>query len=106
LFATYSLAVFANTAFAQDKSKASNDAITQLYNAARKEGAVIIWGPTDAIIYQRMQTYLDKQYPGIKVQHFESIPEPRAQRIIAESQVENRRPSTSFSRAHYARSVR
>ena len=86
LFATYSLAVFANTAFAQDKSKAGNDAITELYNAARKEGAVIIWGPTDAIIYQRMQTYLDKQYPGIKIQHFESIPEPLVQRIIAESQ--------------------
>ncbi|HXT55088.1 MAG TPA: ABC transporter substrate-binding protein, partial [Candidatus Eisenbacteria bacterium] len=73
-------------AYAQDKTKSGNEAITQLYNAAKKEGTVIIWGPTDAIIYQRMQAYLDKQYPGIKIQHFESIPEPLVQRIIAESQ--------------------
>lgn len=70
---------------AQDKSK-SSDAIAQLYNAAKKEGRVVIWGPTDAIIYERMQEVLDKQYPGIKIEHFESIPEPLVQRIIAESQ--------------------
>jgi len=78
--------VLSSFAYAQDKSKGGNEAITQLYNAAKKEGTVIIWGPTDAIIYQRMQAYLDKQYPGIKIQHFESIPEPLVQRIIAESQ--------------------
>jgi len=33
-----------------------------------------------------MQEVLDKQYPGIKIEHFESIPEPLVQRIIAESQ--------------------
>ena len=65
----------------QDKT-----ALAQLYSAAKKEGVVVIWGPTDAIIYQRMQEVLDKQYPGIKIEHFESIPEPLVQRIIAESQ--------------------
>jgi iron(III) transport system substrate-binding protein len=73
------------TTEAQDKGKAS-DGVAQLYNAAKKEGTVVIWGPTDAIIYQRMQDVLDKQYPGIKIEHFESIPEPLVQRIIAESQ--------------------
>ena len=57
-----------------------------LYNAAKKEGTVVIWGPTDAIVYERMQEVLDKQYPGIKIEHFESIPEPLVQRIIAENQ--------------------
>jgi iron(III) transport system substrate-binding protein len=33
-----------------------------------------------------MQEALDKQYPGIKIESFESIPEPLVQRIIAESQ--------------------
>ena len=33
-----------------------------------------------------MQELLDKQYPGIKIEHFESIPEPLVQRIIAENQ--------------------
>ena len=72
--------------YAQDKDKGGSEGITQLYNAAKKEGTVIIWGPTDAIVYQRMQEALDKQYPGIKIQSFESIPEPLVQRIIAESQ--------------------
>lgn len=70
---------------AQEKSKGS-EAINQLYAGAKKEGVVVIWGPTDAIIYQRMQSALDKQYPGMKIEHFESIPEPLVQRIIAESQ--------------------
>jgi iron(III) transport system substrate-binding protein len=86
LILTVLTTVLSSFAYAQDKSKGGSEAITELYNAAKKEGTVIIWGPTDAIIYQRMQTYLDKQYPGIKIQHFESIPEPLVQRIIAESQ--------------------
>ena len=73
-------------AAAQDKGKAGSDTINQLYSGARKEGVVVIWGPTDAVIYQRMQAVLDKQYPGLKIEHFESIPEPLVQRIIAESQ--------------------
>jgi ABC-type glycerol-3-phosphate transport system substrate-binding protein len=75
-----------NAAHAQGKGKSGNDAITQLYNAAKKEGTVVIWGPTDAIVYEKMQEVLDKQYPGIKPEHFESIPEPLVQRIIAENQ--------------------
>jgi len=72
---------------AQDKGKSgAGEAVSQLYAAARKEGTVVIWGPTDAIVYQRMQEVLDKQYPNIKIEHFESIPEPLVQRIIAESQ--------------------
>jgi iron(III) transport system substrate-binding protein len=65
----------------QDKA-----AVDKLYNAAKKEGRVVIWGPTDAIVYEKMQEALDKQYPGIKIEHFESIPEPLVQRIIAENQ--------------------
>ncbi len=72
--------------YAQDKGKGGSEGIKELYNAARKEGRVVIWGPTDAIVYQRMQEALDKQYPGIKIESFESIPEPLVQRIIAESQ--------------------
>ncbi len=69
----------------QDQWKKS-EAVAKLYQAAKKEGTVIIWGPTDAIIYQRMQAALDKEYPGIKIENFESIPEPLVQRIIAETQ--------------------
>jgi iron(III) transport system substrate-binding protein len=75
-----------NTGDSQEKGKGVNEAVTQLYNAARKEGTVVIWGPTDAVIYQKAQEVLNKQFPGIKIEHFESIPEPLVQRIIAESQ--------------------
>jgi len=93
-FATFTLNVIAlllslvvsDAAIAQEKGKGGNEAVTQLYNAAKKEGTVVIWGPTDAIVYQKMQEVLDKEYPGIKIEHFESIPEPLVQRIIAESQ--------------------
>lgn len=78
--------VVIDAAIAQEKGKGGNEAVTQLYNAAKKEGTVVIWGPTDAIVYQKMQEVLDKEYPGIKIEHFESIPEPLVQRIIAESQ--------------------
>ncbi|HXG53151.1 MAG TPA: transketolase C-terminal domain-containing protein [candidate division Zixibacteria bacterium] len=72
--------------YAQEKSKGGADLLAQLYADARKEGTVIIWGPTDAIIYQRAQERLNKQYPGIRIEHFESIPEPLVQRVIAETQ--------------------
>ena len=55
---------------AQEKGKgAGSEAIAQLYAAAKKEGTVIIWGPTDEVIYQKMQAVLDKEYPGIKIEH-------------------------------------
>jgi ABC-type glycerol-3-phosphate transport system substrate-binding protein len=69
---------------AQDK-RAADDAITQLYNAAKKEGRVVTSGPIDDV-YEKMQEVLDKQYPGIKIEHFQNNPEPLVQRIIAESQ--------------------
>jgi ABC-type glycerol-3-phosphate transport system substrate-binding protein len=71
---------------AQQKTVPTSDPVSRLYAAARKERTVVIWGPTDAIIYQRAQAALDKQFPGIKIEYFESIPEPLVQRIIAESQ--------------------
>jgi iron(III) transport system substrate-binding protein len=74
-------------ASAQDKGKtASNDAVAALYAAAKKEGTVVIWGPSDPIIYQKAQERLNKEYPGIKIEHFESLPEPIVQRLIAEGQ--------------------
>ena len=83
----FGLLLWTSAGHAQEKDKsAGNEAIAQLYAGAKKEGTVVIWGPTDAVIYQRAQAVLDKQYPGIKIEHFESIPEPLVQRIIAESQ--------------------
>ena len=78
---------FLSDAMAQDKGKsAGNDAIMQLYNAAKKEGTVVIRGPSDPIIYQKAQERLNKEYPGIKIDHFESLPEPVVQNLITESQ--------------------
>lgn len=80
-------------AMAQDKGKAAgNDAVMQLYNAAKKEGTVVIRGPSDPIIYQKAQERLNKEFPGIKIDHFESLPEPVVQNLITESQAG--KPST------------
>jgi iron(III) transport system substrate-binding protein len=79
--------LFVSDGQAQDKAKTSGiDGLTQLYNAAKKEGTVVIWGPSDPIIYQKAQERLSKEYPGIKIEHFESLPEPVVQRLIAEHQ--------------------
>ena len=95
---------FVSGGYAQEKGKtAGSEAIAQLYAGAKKEGTVIIWGPTDAIIYRKMQEALDKQYPGIKIEHFESIPEPLLQRISLKVRRESRRVSTLFSPARCAR---
>jgi iron(III) transport system substrate-binding protein len=80
-------------AMAQDKAKSGgSDAIMQLYTAAKKEGTVVIRGPSDPIIYQKAQEVLNKEYPGIKIDHFESLPEPVVQNLITESQAG--KPST------------
>src|SRR5262245_32258661 len=90
----------------QEKGKSgTNEAVAQLYAGAKKEGTVVIWGPTDAIIYQKMQAVLDKQYPGIKIEHFESIPEPLVQRIIAESQA-GKPASVDIIQSGWLRAVR
>lgn len=86
LSAAITLLCMTQAGHAQDKKVSGNAAIAELYSAAKKEGRVVIWGPTDGIIYEKMQEVLDKQYPGIKIEHFESIPEPLVQRVIAESQ--------------------
>jgi iron(III) transport system substrate-binding protein len=79
--------LFIGGADAQERGKTvGGDAIAQLYGAAKKEGTVVIWGPSDPLIYQKAQEVLNKQYPGIKIEHFESLPEPIVQRIIAETQ--------------------
>jgi iron(III) transport system substrate-binding protein len=88
----FGLLMWAAAGHAQVKGNTATDPVAQLYNAAKKEGTVIIWGPTDTEIYQKAQVVLDKQYPGIKIENFESIPEPLVQRIIAESQAG--KPST------------
>ncbi len=72
---------------AQEKGKLlASGPIAKLYAAAKKEGKVVMWGPTDLIVFQKAQEVFDKEYPGIKIEVFESLPDPLVQRLIAESQ--------------------
>jgi len=78
---------FLEGANAQDKGEMTdNEAVKQLYHAAKEEGTIVIWGPSDTAIYRKAQEIFDRQYPGIKIEHFESLPEPVVQRVITESQ--------------------
>ena len=72
---------------AQESMKsAGDDTLAKLYSAAKKEGEVVVWGPTDIVIFDRAQVEFGKQYPGIKIDYFESLPDPLVQRIITEKQ--------------------
>jgi iron(III) transport system substrate-binding protein len=58
----------------------------ELYEAAKKEGAVVLWSANDAEAIQKMAVDFQKTYPGIEIQHFEIEPGPAIQRLVAEAQ--------------------
>jgi len=60
---------------AQDKGKSgTSEAVSQLYAAARKEGHGRHLATHGRDCLSAMQEVLDKQYPGIKIEHFERFP--------------------------------
>ena len=83
----------------QDKA-----AIDKLYNAAKKEGRVVIWGPTDAIVYethagiarQTVSGYQDRVTSRAFPNRWCSASSPKARRA-------SRRPSISSSPVRCAR---
>lgn len=61
-------------------------ALDQLYQAAKHEGAVVFWGPTDPDQIGPVVAAFRRQFPGITVTHFEIQPPEYTQRLIAEAQ--------------------
>ncbi len=67
-------------------SKAASS-LDQLYEAAKREGQVITWGPEDPEPMKLMAEDFNKRFPGIQVKHFEITAGESVERIIAEAQV-------------------
>ena len=61
-------------------------ALDSLYQAAKKEGQVVFWGPTDPEHIAPVAAAFKRQFPGIEVTHFEIQPPEYTQRLVAEAQ--------------------
>jgi len=64
----------------------SSRGLDELYEAAKKEGQVVFWGPTDPDQIAPVIAGFKRQFPGITVTHFEIQPPEYTQRLIAEAQ--------------------
>jgi iron(III) transport system substrate-binding protein len=69
----------------QATATANQDPLDQLYQAAKKEGKVAWWGPTDAKDTLKVSEMFNKRFPGIKVEGFEITSGEAVPRIISEA---------------------
>jgi len=65
---------------------ADNKGLDSLYQAAKKEGQVVFWGPTDPEHIAPVAAAFKREFPGIEVIHFEIQPPEYTQRLVAEAQ--------------------
>jgi iron(III) transport system substrate-binding protein len=63
---------------------ADTKALDSLYQAAKKDGRAVFWGPTDPDEIAPIIAAFKKQFPGIEVTHFEIQPNEFTQRFAAE----------------------
>ena len=69
-------------ALAQEKE---NKPLNALYQSAKKEGRVVIWGPTDPAHINPVIAAFKREFPGIEVVTFEIQPPEYTQRLVAEA---------------------
>lgn len=72
------LLAFIGTAWAQTPLQA-------LYQAAKAEGEIIIWAPLDTAEVRMLNEGFSKDFPGIKVSHFELRETDYVPRVVAEA---------------------
>ncbi len=59
--------------------------LQSLYKAAKAEGQVQIWSPVDPWEIRMLAEAFNKEFPGIKVDHFEIRPDDYVPRVVAEA---------------------
>lgn len=72
--------LLSGNAFAQDAKTSPRE--RQLYEAAKKEGEVRIWGGTNVPVIAALADGFAKSYPGIAIKPFEITPSALVQRLI------------------------
>lgn len=56
-----------------------------IYEAAKKEGKVVIWTPLEISLYRKIAAKFNEEYPGIQVEPFRIQPGPAVERIVTEA---------------------
>jgi iron(III) transport system substrate-binding protein len=56
-----------------------------LYQAARKEGSVVVWTPLEIGLYQKIAARFAAKYPGIRIEPFRIQPGPAIERTVTEA---------------------
>lgn len=68
-----------------EKPAETADPLAKLYQAAKAEGEVSFWGPTDPDEIKLLSEGFNKRFPGIKVNGFELTAGELVQRIVTEA---------------------
>ncbi len=62
----------------------SGEAWDSLYQAAKKEGKVIVWSSRDVAVNQAVAKLFTKRFPGIELEIFKILPGPAIERLVTE----------------------
>ena len=77
-FAAFAIALVSAPARAADTEQS-------LYQAAKKEGKVIVWTPLDLHLYKEIAASFAAKYPGIEIEPFRIQPGPAIERTVTEA---------------------
>jgi len=78
-------AVAAVTFVALGMNPAWADTAQSVYEAAKKEGKVVLWTALDVSLHKRVAAKFNEKYPGIAVEAFKIFPGPAIERLITET---------------------
>ena len=71
--------------FASAPGALAQETPASIYEAAKKEGKIIIWSSLDVEMQQKQFEAFSKKYPGIAIEAFKIPPGPAVERAIVES---------------------
>jgi iron(III) transport system substrate-binding protein len=63
----------------------ADDTAKSVYEAAKKEGKVVLWTALDVSLHKRVAAKFSETYPGIAVEAFKIFPGPAIERLITET---------------------
>jgi iron(III) transport system substrate-binding protein len=63
----------------------AEDTAQSIYQAAKKEGKVVLWTAIDVSLQKKVAAKFNEKYPGITVEAFKIFPGPAIERLITET---------------------
>jgi iron(III) transport system substrate-binding protein len=67
----------------------AHDTAQSVYEAARREGKVVVWTALDVGLHKKIAAKFNEKYPGIAVEAFKIFPGPAIERLIVEAKSGN-----------------